>query len=164
MPGLSVLSDLNAVGIPHDPDSRQWNAKWVMRSGPYTSAFQGLQRARCESLLLRLVLTLLNPSPVSVRFVRFVRPVCPISVRWAFHTNLVECEVGYAKWPIYIDIPWPFCPLCPISMRWAFRTILIQGNGMRSGLCEVAHIHRHSKAYTKRVENHLFLVGISSKS
>jgi len=50
----------------------------------------------------------------------------------------------------------PVCPFCPISMRWAFRTILIQGNGMRSGLCEVAHIHRHSKAYRERVVNHYF--------
>ena len=57
----------------------------------------------------------------------------------------------------------PFCPFCPISMRWAFHTNLNQQSSiMLSGLCEVAHLHRHSRAYTQRVRKQFTWVSTNS--
>ena len=57
----------------------------------------------------------------------------------------------------------PFCPFCPILMRWAFHTNLNQQSSiMLSGLCEVAHLHRHSRAYTQRVREQFTWVSTNS--
>ena len=57
----------------------------------------------------------------------------------------------------------PFCPFCPLSMRWAFHTNLNQQSSiMLSGLCEVAHLHRHSRAYTQRVRKQFTWVSTNS--
>ena len=59
----------------------------------------------------------------------------------------------------------PFCPFCPISMRWAFHTNLNQQSSiLLSGLCEVAHLYRHSMADTKHLRKHFIWVGTRSPS
>jgi Zn-finger protein len=114
-------------------------------------------------------------------------PFCPISMRWAFHTNLnltsimlsELCEVAHLHRHLRRHFIWvgtrspsdssacPFCPFCPfwpISMRRAFHTNFIQSSVIRNGICEVAHIHRHSRAYTRHLRKRFIWVGTKSPS
>ena len=104
--GLSGSTDLNVMSIPHEPLLCEVGyAKWHIYIGipaPIPSAMQ--------ITFFRLAITLILLSPVgAVRFVRFVRfygSQCGgHSTRTMF--KAVLCEVGYAKWHIYIGIPAP---------------------------------------------------------
>jgi len=102
--GLSGFTDPSVVGIPHEPLLCEVGyAKrhiYIGIPAPIPSALQ------ISSFRLAITLIL---SPVSVRFVRFVRfygSQCGgHSTRTKF--KAVLCEVGYAKWHIYIGIPAP---------------------------------------------------------
>ena len=188
--GLSVLYDFNqcvgdstqTLALIKDQSSIIRNVLCEVayihkHSRPYT------QRVVKSRRLGWLELPLLSSEcPVCPICPVWVCPFWPISMRWAFHTNLNQssinrnglCEAVHMhrhsraciqhvrKHFIWVGTmspsefsECPFCPFCPISMRWAFHTNLNQQSSiMLSGLCEVAHLYRHSMADTKHLRKH----------
>jgi hypothetical protein len=117
--GLSGFTDPSVVGIPHEPllcevgyAKRHIN---ISIPAPIPSAMQ--------ITFFRLAITLILSPVGAVRFVRFVRfygSQCGgHSTRTMF--KAVLCEVGYAKWHIYISIPAPI----PSAMQITFFRLAI---------------------------------------